>query len=121
MVLLGKKIKELRAKAKFTQSELADLLGVTKSSIASYENDSRQPSFPVLIKIAQIFNVSTDYLLLNKSEKSISIESLNEEQTAIIKSLIKTFAESNARENNLKNILLNQTNLPIDYYNNTKK
>lgn len=59
MVLLGKKIKELRTKSKFTQSELANLLGVTKSSVASYENDSRQPSFSVLIKIAQIFNVST--------------------------------------------------------------
>lgn len=121
MVLLGKKIKELRTKAKFTQSELADLLGVTKSSIASYENDSRQPSFPVLIKIAQIFNVSTDYLLLNKSEKSISIESLNEEQTEIIKSLIKTFTESNDREYNLKKILLNESNLPIDSFYNAKK
>ena len=93
MVLLGKKIKELRTKSKFTQSELANLLGVTKSSVASYENDSRQPSFSVLIKIAQIFNVSTDYLLLNKPEKNISIASLNEEQTEIIKSLIKTFTE----------------------------
>ncbi len=33
MVLLGKKIKELRTKSKFTQSELANLLGVTKSSV----------------------------------------------------------------------------------------
>ena len=120
MVLLGKKIKELRIKSKFTQSELADLLGVTKSSVASYENDSRQPSLLVLIKIAQIFNVSTDYLLLNKSEKNISITSLNEEQTAIIKSLIKIFSESNAREHNLKNNLLNETYVPIQFYNAKK-
>ena len=37
MVLLGSKIKELRTKYRFTQSELAELVGVTKSSIASYE------------------------------------------------------------------------------------
>ncbi len=116
MVLLGKKIKELRTKSKFTQSELANLLGVTKSSVASYENDSRQLSFSVLIKIAQIFNVSTDYLLLNKPEKNISIASLNEEQTEIIKSLIKTFTESNTREHNLKNSLLNETYVPIKFY-----
>lgn len=120
MVLLGKKIKELRTKSKFTLSELANLLGVTKSSVASYENDSRQPSFSVLIKIAQIFNVSTDYLLLNKPEKNISIASLNEEQTEIIKSLIKTFTESNTREHNLKNSLLNETYVPIKFYT-TKK
>lgn len=120
MVLLGKKIKELRTQSKFTQSELANLLGVTKSSVASYENDSRQPSFSVLIKIAQIFNVSTDYLLLNKPEKNISIASLNEEQTEIIKSLIKIFTTSNEREHNLKNMLLNEPYLPINLFTTQK-
>ena len=37
MVLIGAKIKELRNSCKFTQKELADLVGVTKSTIAAYE------------------------------------------------------------------------------------
>ena len=57
MILMGKRIKELRTNAKFTQKELADRLGVTKSTITAYENDSRTPSYDVLIKIARVFNV----------------------------------------------------------------
>ena len=41
MVLLGKRIKELRNKYKLTQTELAERIGVTLSSVASYENNSR--------------------------------------------------------------------------------
>ena len=54
MILLGKKIKELRNKYKYTQSELASLVGVTKSTIAAYENDTRLPSYEVLIKFSHI-------------------------------------------------------------------
>lgn len=45
MVLLGKKIKSLRKKSNYTQAELARQIGVAKSTIAAYENDSRQPSY----------------------------------------------------------------------------
>ena len=51
MILLGKRIKELRNNMKLTQSELGQQVGVTKSTIAAYENDSRLPSYEVLIKI----------------------------------------------------------------------
>ena len=44
MVDIGNKIKELRTEQKMTQSDLAERLGVTKSSISSYENGSRLPS-----------------------------------------------------------------------------
>ena len=43
MILFWKEIKELRNKYKYTQTELANLVGVTKSTIAAYENDTRQP------------------------------------------------------------------------------
>lgn len=98
MVLLGNKIKELRIKSRFTQSELAERLGVTKSSIASYENDSRQPSYEVLIKISQVFNVSIDSLLLNRSGITLDIDGLKREQIKLLELLIANYKKGNLIE-----------------------
>jgi transcriptional regulator with XRE-family HTH domain len=71
MVDIGNKIKELRTEQKMTQSDLAERLGVTKSSISSYENGSRLPSYDILLKIARIFKVSTDILkFIRKNAKN---------------------------------------------------
>ena len=94
MVLIGNKIKELRNKYKFTQTELAEKVGVTKSTIAAYENDSRQPSYEVLIKMAEAFKVSIDSLLLNRSEQMIDVSGLNPEQINILENLITYFRKS---------------------------
>lgn len=113
MVLLGKKIKALRNNSKFTQAELAERLGVTKSSIASYENDSRQPSYEVLIKIARIFNVSIDYLLLERSGNILETDGLKSEQIKLLELLIINFQKSNMTEELLrKNISKENANLP---------
>ena len=48
MVEFGQRIKELRGQRRMTQGEFARRLGVTKSSISSYENGSRFPSYDVL-------------------------------------------------------------------------
>lgn len=72
-IKLGGKIKYLRNTQNMTQQALATILGVTKSVISAYENDIRQPSYDVLIKIATTFHVSTDYLL-NCPEGNHSID-----------------------------------------------
>ena len=95
MVLIGAKIKELRNSCKFTQKELADLVGVTKSTIAAYENDSRTPSFEVLIKLATVFHVATDTILLNRSGSILEVDGLTPEQIHIIKIIIDSFCKSN--------------------------
>lgn len=108
MILLGKQIKELRNKAKLTQTELAEQVGVTKSTIAAYENDSRSPSYEVLIKMANIFKVSTDFLLLDRPKTSIEIQGLTMEQMEIVENLICYFQKINKTEhvspNNFTNI-----------------
>ena len=91
MVLMGKKIKELRNKYKYTQTELAAIVGVTKSTIAAYENDSRQPSYEVLIKLSTVFNVSTDSLLLSRTENILDVTGLSSEQLSILNDVISYF------------------------------
>lgn len=57
------KIKELRELNKETQEELGKLLNVSKATISKYENGSVDVSNDTLIKLANHFNVTTDYLL----------------------------------------------------------
>lgn len=63
MVEFGNTLKTLRLQNNFTQAQLAQRLGVTKSVISAYETGLRMPSYDVLISISQIFKVTTDYLL----------------------------------------------------------
>jgi transcriptional regulator with XRE-family HTH domain len=69
MKLLGDKIKLLRSEQGITQDQLADYLNVSRQSIGGYENDGVEPSLSVLVKMADRFNVSLDYLLERTEEK----------------------------------------------------
>lgn len=61
--MFSERLKKLRKEHKITQEFLADNIGVERSSVGKYESSSVIPSTDVLIKIAEFFNVSTDYLL----------------------------------------------------------
>ncbi|MCX4363575.1 MAG: helix-turn-helix transcriptional regulator, partial [Clostridia bacterium] len=66
--MLEENIKMLRKSFSLSQVELAHILGVSKQCVSNWENGYIQPSLDMFIKIAQYFNVSTDYLLgLSKS------------------------------------------------------
>ncbi|NFN09379.1 helix-turn-helix domain-containing protein [Clostridium botulinum] len=67
--MLGKKIKFLRNEQGITQDQLADYINVSRQSVWGYENNSVEPSLNVLVKIADVFNVSLDYLLCRTNEK----------------------------------------------------
>lgn len=59
----GEKIRYLRIKNNLTSKELSRILNISESSISLYENDKRKPSIKLIIKMADFFNVSTDFLL----------------------------------------------------------
>lgn len=67
--MLGKRIKQLRNEQGITQDQLADYINVSRQSVWGYENGGVEPSLNVLIKIADVFNVSLDYLLCRTNEK----------------------------------------------------
>lgn len=58
-----KRIKELRKRNKFTQQNMADMLNISLNGYQKYEQSERQPSLDMLVKIADILQVPTDYLL----------------------------------------------------------
>lgn len=99
MILLGKKLKMLRNKHKYTQPELANLVGVTKSTIAAYENDTRLPSYDVLIKLSHVLKTSTDYLLLDKQFATIDTTGLNDEQIGALSVMAEYFKACHPQTN----------------------
>lgn len=66
---VGHVISKLRYDKGYTQEELAEKIGVTKGTIGMYETDKRQPKYDILIKLADIFNVTTDYLLSHNNDR----------------------------------------------------
>lgn len=72
--MLGANIKYLRHKFKFSQQDLADKLGVPRSSLSDYERGHTQVSIENLIKLSDIFNVKIDDLLRsNLSHRDLEI------------------------------------------------
>lgn len=83
----GKRMKELRKKSSLTQAQLASQIGVTKSVISFYELQERSPSPEVLIKLASVFRVSTDYLLGLEEHKTIDVTGLKEDDVFLLRTL----------------------------------
>ncbi len=84
MVKFGIRLRALRKERKLTQKVLADRLGLATSAICSYEAGTRYPSYEVLIKVAGIFRVSTDYLLGIEKSRYIDVTELSEEDIEIL-------------------------------------
>lgn len=88
MVDFGNTLKTLRIKNNFTQAQLAQRLGLTKSVISAYENGLRMPSYDVLISIAKTFKVTTDYLLGLEYKQEIDLSGLTESEISALLNLI---------------------------------
>jgi len=89
---MGDRIKEQRIKKNWTQAELGEMTGLTFGSISAIEAERRKPSLDVMIKLCELFEVSTDYLLLGiETERTIS-----ESEQEILEVLRKDEAMTNA-------------------------
>ncbi len=89
MVDFGITLKNLRTSKQLTQAQLAQRLGLTKSVISAYETGLRMPSYDILIAIAKIFNVSTDFLLGLERKQEVDFSGLNDEEINALLNLIR--------------------------------
>lgn len=85
----GEKLKQLRNGQKLTQQQLAERIGVAKSVVSYYESGDRYPSYDVLVKIARIFHVTTDYLLDIERNRVIDVSELSEDDIAVVTSVVE--------------------------------
>jgi hypothetical protein len=89
-VSIGKKLKMLRTKFNLTQEDIAKLLNVKRETIHKYENDIiKNIKYETVVKLAKIFNTTTEYLLgLDNNESEdivISQEKLTKHNMAFFK------------------------------------
>ena len=81
-------IKELREQRGLTQTALSKQLGITRSSVNAWEMGISVPSTQYIVELANIFNVSTDYLLGINNTAVISVAGLDEDDILLISGII---------------------------------
>ena len=91
--MLGARIKELRKEFGLSQVELALRMEVTKQTISNWENENIQPSIDMLVGLANVFNVTTDYLLGLDDVPRLSIEGLPLSFAAHLAQIIEDFRQ----------------------------
>jgi len=76
--LIGERLKSLRIEQKKTQQEMADTFGIARGTYAHYEINRREPDNATLTKLADYFNVTTDYLLGRSKNRTTQQSSLTD-------------------------------------------
>ena len=108
----SERLKDLRKQAGLTQVDVAEKLGISQPAYASWERGVKKPTQDNLVKIAQILNVSVDYLVGNSEERideldniellfRLNSKGLTEEEKEIFKKELIEFMEE--RKKNFKN------------------
>lgn len=92
--MFSETLKKLRLSHNLNQVQLAQKLNVSKQAISNWENNNIQPSIDILIKIADIFSVSTDYLLGRDQQTSLDVSGLTPTQQAHIQQIINDILEA---------------------------
>ena len=88
LVNMGEKLKSLRIEKNLTQKQVADRIGLAISAVSSYESGTRYPSYDVLVKLARIFHVSTDYLLGITNTRNIDVTGLRDNEIELVSQLV---------------------------------
>ncbi len=110
MMTLGERIKVLQETKNISNKAIAELLHVASNTVSGYVNDKSEMTFESLVKLADLFDVSTDYLLgrtdvpeiplrLSEPERRLILElrTLNPDQKAVAAQSVRFMAEQNRR------------------------
>ncbi len=89
MVDFSQRLKQLRLDKHLTQAQVANRIGVTASMVSSYETDIRLPSFEVMVRIADLFGVTVDYLLCREDKRFLDISALTNEEAAVVCGMVE--------------------------------
>ena len=63
MVYIGERLKSLRTKNKMTQQQVAEIIHVSRPTYTQYEKNQKRPSIETLIRLADLYETSIDYLV----------------------------------------------------------
>lgn len=89
MVDFSQRLRQLRIDKHLTQAQVAKRVGVTASMVSSYETDIRLPSFEVMIRLADLFGVTVDYLLCRQDKRFVDISELSDEEASVVCGMVE--------------------------------
>lgn len=98
-------LKTLRQETGLSQQELANKIGISKSSINMYERGEREPGIETLKRMADFFNVDIDYLLGKSQVKRKTVKIKNYSQKVIAKNIQNLRKEANMSKSQLADLL----------------
>lgn len=96
--MVAERIKHLREQNVLTQAELAKRLGITRSSVNAWEMGISVPSTQYVVELAEIFKVSTDFLLGVSDSATVSVAGLDETDIQLVYNLIRHLREKNLHD-----------------------
>lgn len=91
---MGERLKTLRTKRNWTQKQVANRLNLAISAISAYELGTRYPSYDILLKLARLYNVSTDYLIGKDEVRNIDVSGLSEDEINIVVQMVDILRKS---------------------------
>lgn len=92
--MFDERLKRLRGIKKKNQQEVADELGISRSTYSGYESGQREPDFETLRMIADYFQVTTDYLLGVSVSPPYIINTLTEDEAIFLKGALDVYREA---------------------------
>jgi len=110
---VGNRLKNLRLEKRLTLQEVAFKIGLAKSSYASYEGGHRNPPIDKLVALAQLYHVSTDYILrltnipdsvesLQKQHLQWDGIRLNEKELEIVHQVVELMTDKHQEKSKIK-------------------
>jgi transcriptional regulator with XRE-family HTH domain len=85
---LGLRLRDLRNNKHLSQTQVAKRLSLTRASISGYENNLASPSIDVLVKLALLYGVTTDYILGLDNRKVIVLDDISERDAEVIEDIV---------------------------------
>ena len=91
---VGERIRLQREAKGWKQSDLATRVGVSRAAIGYYETGTRTPPYATLIRIADVFGVSTDYLLRGIDLQPLRVDTMPEDQFKALQTIIAAMQQN---------------------------
>ena len=94
---IGNKLKKLRQQNKLSQKQVANIIGISDKALSTYETGLRQPPCDIVVSLANVYHVSTDYILGCQVEQTLNFNGLNQKDIEILSDLIENIIDKNKR------------------------
>ena len=98
MLDFSQRLKQLRRDRHLTQAQGAKRIGVTAAMVSSYETDIRLPSYEVMVRLADLFGVTVDYLLCRQDKRFLDISDWSEEEAALVCGMVELLKKKDGKK-----------------------